>query len=345
MRIALADGTVLDTEDAASVAAFRHSRAELLLGLALLSRRVHENARLAERIRHKYRMKNTTGYGLNALTDFTDPVDILTHLMIGSEGTLGVITELTLKLHPLPEATAAAMVNFPTVKAAVEAATETIQLGLPVARVELADEVTMRGIGERSSLPMAAKPTLFFDLHGTVAGVQEHAAALGEIVRAHGAEGFEWTTDAAESKRLWSARHQAYESTLALRPGSRGMATDVCVPVSRLVDCIEETRVDLDQSGVFAGIVGHVGDGNFHLTIALDPAVPAEVEAVEQLHDRLVHRAIAMEGTCTGEHGVGYGKAHFLHVEHDTETMAMMRRIKDAMDPLGLMNPGKVLSR
>ena len=269
----------------------------------------------------------------------------LTHLMIGSEGTLGVITELTLKLHPLPEATAAAVVNFPTVKAAVEAATETIQLGLPVARVELADEVTMRGIGERSSLPMAAKPTLFFDLHGTVASVQEHAAALGEIVRAHGAEGFEWTTDAAESKRLWSARHQAYESTLALRPGSRGMATDVCVPVSRLVDCIEETRVDLDQSGVFAGIVGHVGDGNFHLTIALDPAVPAEVEAVEQLHDRLVHRAIAMEGTCTGEHGVGYGKAHFLHVEHDAETMAMMRRIKDAMDPLGLMNPGKVLSR
>ena len=123
------------------------------------------------------------------------------------------------------------------------------------------------------------------------------------------------------------------------------MATDVCVPVSRLVDCIEETRVDLDQSGVFAGIVGHVGDGNFHLTIALDPAVHAEVEAVEQLHDRLVHRAIAMEGTCTGEHGVGYGKAHFLHVEHDAETMAMMRRIKDAMDPLGLMNPGKVLSR
>ena len=237
------------------------------------------------------------------------------------------------------------MVNFPTVKAAVEAATETIQLGLPVARVELADEVTMRGIGERSALPMAAKPTLFFDLHGTVAGVQDHAAALGEIVRAHGAEGFEWTTDAAESKRLWSARHQAYESTLALRPGSRGMATDVCVPVSRLVDCIEETRVDLDQSGVFAGIVGHVGDGNFHLTIALDPAVHAEVEAVEQLHDRLVHRAIAMEGTCTGEHGVGYGKAHFLHVEHDAETMAMMRRIKDAMDPLGLMNPGKVLSR
>ena len=268
----------------------------------------------------------------------------LTHLMIGSEGTLGVITELTLKLHPLPETTAAAVVNFPSINAAVEAATETIQMGLPVARVELADAVTMRGIAERSELPVAEKPTLFFDLHGTAAGVQEHAEALGEIVKAHGAEGFEWATDPAESKRLWSARHQAYEATIALRPGARGMATDVCVPVSRLAECIEETRVDLDQSGVFAGIVGHVGDGNFHLTIALDPDVPAEVEAVEQLHDRLVHRAIAMEGTCTGEHGVGYGKARFLPVEHDAETMAMMRRIKDAMDPLGLMNPGKVLS-
>ena len=268
----------------------------------------------------------------------------LTHLMIGSEGTLGVITELTLKLHPLPEATAAAVVNFPTVQAAVEAATETIQMGLPVARVELADAVTMRGIAERSALPMAAKPTLFFDLHGSTASVLEHAQALGEIVQAHGAEGFEWATDPTESKRLWSARHQAYESTIALRPGSKGMATDVCVPVSRLAECIEETRIDLDQSGVFAGIVGHVGDGNFHLTIALDPDVAEELEAVEQLHERLVHRAIAMEGTCTGEHGVGYGKAHFLHIEHDAETMAMMRRIKDAMDPLGLMNPGKVLS-
>ena len=268
----------------------------------------------------------------------------LTHLLIGSEGTLGVITELTVKLYPLPEATASAVVNFPTVRDAVEAAIETIQMGLPVARIELLDEVTMHAIVLRSQLPMAERPTLFIDLHGSVAGVQEHAAALGEVVAAHGAEGYEWTTDPTEAKRLWSARHQVYEATIALRPGCRGMPTDVCVPVSRLAECIEESRADLDRSGVFAPIVGHVGDGNFHLTIVVDPTSAEEVEAAEALHDRLVQRAIAMEGTCTGEHGVGSGKVRYLPIEHDAETMAMMRRIKDAMDPLGLMNPGKVLA-
>jgi len=268
----------------------------------------------------------------------------LTHLLIGSEGTLGVITELTVKLHPLPEATASAIVNFPTVRAAVEAATETIQMGLPVARVELADEVTMHAIAQRSELPVAERPTLFFDLHGSAAGVQEHAAALGEIVAAHGAEGYEWSTDPSECRRNWHARHQVYEATVALRPGCRGMPTDVCVPVSRLADCIEESRADLTESGVFAPIVGHVGDGNFHLTIVVDPNSEAELAAAQGLSERLVRRALAMEGTCTGEHGVGTGKIKYLALEHDAETMAMMRRIKDAMDPLGLMNPGKVLS-
>ncbi len=268
----------------------------------------------------------------------------LTHLMIGSEGTLGVITELTVKLHPLPEATASAIVNFPTVRDAVEAATETIQMGLPVARVELADEVTMHAIAQRSELPVAERPTLFFDLHGSETGVQEHAAALGEIVAAHGAEGYEWSTDPAECRRIWHARHQVYEATVALRPGCRGMPTDVCVPVSRLADCIEESRADLTESGVFAPIVGHVGDGNFHLTIVVDPDSEEEVAAAIGLSERLVKRALDMEGTCTGEHGVGTGKIKYLPLEHDAETMAMMHRIKDAMDPLGLMNPGKVLS-
>ncbi|MGI9117119.1 MAG: FAD-binding oxidoreductase [Gaiellales bacterium] len=268
----------------------------------------------------------------------------LTHLMIGSEGTLGIITELTVRLFPLPEATASAVVSFPSVPAAVEAATETIQMGLPVARIELADALTMRAIAQRSGLPIAERPTLFLDIHGSATGVLEHAERLGEIVEAHGAEGFEWSTDPAECKRIWSARHQVYEATRALRPGCQGMPTDVCVPVSRLAECIVETQADVERSGVFAPIVGHVGDGNFHLTIILDRDDPAEVEAAEALHDRLVHRAIAMEGTCTGEHGVGSGKTKYLHVEHDAETMAMMRRIKDAMDPLGLMNPGKVLS-
>ena len=267
----------------------------------------------------------------------------LTHLMIGSEGTLGVITELTVRLHPLPEATASAVVNFPSVHAAVEASTETIQTGLPVARIELADGMTMKAIALRSGLPIAERPTLFIDLHGSDSAVREYAERLGEIVATHGAEGFKWTTDSAESKRIWSARHQVYEATRALRPGCAGMPTDVCVPVSRLAECIVETQADVEQSGVFAPIVGHVGDGNFHLTIIVDRDDPAEVEAAEALHDRLVHRAIAMEGTCSGEHGVGSGKVRFLHDEHDAETMAMMRRIKDAMDPLGLMNPGKVL--
>jgi len=268
----------------------------------------------------------------------------LTHLMIGSEGTLGVITELVVRLFPLPEATASAVVSFPSVPAAVEAATETIQTGLPVARIELADALTMHAIAQRSGLPIAERPTLFIDLHGSDSAVREYAERLGGIVASHGAEGFEWSTDPAECRRIWSARHQVYEATRALRPGCSGMPTDVCVPVSRLAECIVETQADVEASGVFAPIVGHVGDGNFHLTIIVDRDDPAELEAAEALHDRLVHRAIEMGGTCTGEHGVGSGKARFLQVEHDPEALMMMRRIKDALDPRGLMNPGKVLA-
>jgi len=201
----------------------------------------------------------------------------------------------------------------------------------------------MRAIAQRSGLPVAERPTLFIDLHGSAAGVREHAAGLGAIVAAHGAEDYRWSSDPAEARELWHARHQAYEATVALRPGSRGMATDVCVPVSRLAECVEATRLDLDDSGLLATMVGHVGDGNFHLTLVLDPDDHGEIERAEALHDRLVRRAIAMEGTCTGEHGVGYGKVAYLPLEHDDETMLMMRRIKDAMDPLGLMNPGKIL--
>ncbi|MFM7552530.1 MAG: FAD-binding oxidoreductase [Actinomycetota bacterium] len=267
----------------------------------------------------------------------------LTHLMIGSEGTLGVICELTLRLFPLPEATSAAVVSFPSVRAAVEAATETIQLGLPVARIELLDALQMRAIALRSGLPIAERPTLFLDLHGSERGVREDADRLGAVVAGHGAEDYTWTHDPAEAERLWSARHQAYEAAVALRPGCRAMATDVCVPVSRLADCVEETRLDLDASGVMATILGHVGDGNFHLTILLDPDDPAEVHAAEALHDRLVQRALAMEGTCSGEHGVGYGKSGYLEAEHGPAALGMMRAVKAAIDPLDLMNPGKVL--
>ncbi len=267
----------------------------------------------------------------------------LTHLMIGSEGTLGIVVEATLRLQPLPEATASAVVAFPTVRAAVEATTEAIQLGLPVARIELADALQMRAIAARSELPLAAAPTLFLELHGSAAGVAEEAERLGRVVDAHGASGYRWSDDPAEARRLWAARHDAYEASIALRPGCRGLATDVCVPVSRLADCVEETIADLAEADLLAPIVGHVGDGNFHLTILLDPDDAAEIERAEALHDRLVRRALAMDGTCTGEHGVGYGKRRYLPLEHGDDAIAMMRAIKDALDPLGLMNPGKVL--
>ncbi len=268
----------------------------------------------------------------------------LTHLMIGSEGTLGVITELTLRLQPLPEATSSAVVSFPSVRAAVEAATETIQTGLPVARIELADAAQMRAIALRSGLPVAERPTLFIDLHGSTSSVREHAEALAAIVAAHGADDYRWSSDPAEARELWHARHQAYEASIALRPGARGMATDVCVPVSRLADCVDETRVDLDDSGLLATMVGHVGDGNFHVTLVLDPDDADEIARAEAFHDRLVHRALAMEGTCTGEHGVGYGKIRYLPIEHDPAAMDLMHRLKAAIDPHGLMNPGKVLA-
>ena len=269
----------------------------------------------------------------------------LTHLMIGSEGTLGVITELTLRLQPLPEAATSALVSFPSVRAAVEAATETIQLGLPVARIELLDALQMEAIARRSGTDFPARPTLFIELHGSPTGVAEHAATLGVIVAAHGAEDYEWSADPAECRRIWSARHQAYEAGVAMAPGKQGFATDVCVPVSRLADCLEQTRADLDESGLLAMMLGHVGDGNFHLTIIIDPNDEEELARAHALHERMVLRAIAMDGTCTGEHGVGYGKARFLPLEHDASAMLTMRRIKDALDPLGLMNPGKVLEQ
>ncbi|NNG04944.1 MAG: FAD-binding protein [Inquilinus sp.] len=266
----------------------------------------------------------------------------LTRLLVGSEGTLGVITELTLRLHGIPEAMSAAVCPFPTVADAVNTVIQTIQLGVPVARIELLDATQMDACNRYSKLNFAVLPTLFFEFHGTERGVVEQAELVGDIAAEFGGSEFQWETRAEDRSKLWQARHDAYYAALALRPGSQGMPTDVCVPISRLAECIEETRADVERAGVLAPLVGHVGDGNFHLVYVLDPENAAEIERAEELHERMVLRALAMGGTCTGEHGIGYGKLRFLEAEHG-EAVAVMRQIKQALDPLNIMNPGKVI--
>ena len=266
----------------------------------------------------------------------------LTRLFVGSEGTLGVITEVTLRVHGIPEAISSAVCAFPDLGAAVDTVIATMQSGVPVARIELLDEVQMDAVNRYSKLDYEVAPTLFFEFHGSEAGVVEQVKTVESLARDLGGGDFRWATRPEERARLWQARHDAYYACLALRPGAKGMATDVCVPISRLAECILETRADIDRSGLLAPIVGHVGDGNFHLVLVIDPDDPDELRRAEALNERMVMRALAMDGTCTGEHGVGYGKMEFLTAEHG-EAVSVMRAIKVALDPLNIMNPGKIV--
>jgi D-lactate dehydrogenase (cytochrome) len=267
----------------------------------------------------------------------------LTRLFVGAEGTLGVITEIRLRIYPLPDVIAAAVCGFPSVTEAVEACIECIQLGIPVARIELLNQVQMAACNRRSDLGLPERPTLFIELHGGEAAVKEAAEAVEIVTKSHGGASFEWTTDPKVRDRLWTARHQAYYAALALRPGARALTTDVCVPISRLAECIVETERDLEREGTPSPIVGHVGDGNFHVVYLFDPLDVAELSKARGFHERLVHRALAMGGTCTGEHGIGYGKVAFLREEHG-DAVDTMVAIKAALDPYGIMNPGKIIS-
>jgi D-lactate dehydrogenase (cytochrome) len=264
----------------------------------------------------------------------------LTHLFVGAEGTLGVITEVTLRLHALPEAVAVAVGAFPTVQDAVETVIETIQLGLAVARIEFMDDRMVAAVNRYSHLSLAEQPTLLFEFHGISQSVVEESARQAEqLAREHGASGLGWESSPAGRERLWQARHDAYYASRALSPGSQVLTTDVCVPISRLADCIVATRADLDRLSFQSTIVGHVGDGNFHVLCLLGAEQTEEAEAFSY---RLVERAHAMGGTCTGEHGVGYGKKKYLRAEHG-EALETMRTIKRALDPENRMNPGKVV--
>jgi D-lactate dehydrogenase (cytochrome) len=268
----------------------------------------------------------------------------LTRLFVGAEGTLGIITELTLRLHGRPEAVASATAWFESIDAAVNAVILIVQLGIPVARIELLDEAQMDACNRHSRLTRPVAPTLFFEFHGqSEASVDEQAQAVGDIVAEHGGRDYARAVTPEDRAKLWQARHDAYYAALALRPGSRGWTTDVCVPISRLADCIRETKRDLADSPLVGPLVGHVGDGNFHLVMPINPDDASEMAAAEHLTDRLVARALAMGGTCSGEHGVGVGKMKFLEAEHGAAALDVMRAIKQALDPGNLMNPGKVL--
>jgi len=266
----------------------------------------------------------------------------LTRLFIGSEGTLGIITEVTVRLYGIPEAISAAVCDFPTIEDAVNTVILTIQNGVPVARIELLDAAQMAAINSYSKLNHKVAPTLFFEFHGTSAGVAEQAETVKAIAGEHGGNEFRWATTSEERSKLWRARHDAYYAALALRPGAKGWATDVCVPISRLAECIGETKRDLSSSTIPSALVGHVGDGNFHLVFMIDPQRPEEIAEAGRINDRMVARALAMEGTSTGEHGVGYGKMDFLVSEHG-EALSVMRSIKKALDPSNIMNPGKIV--
>ncbi|MGH8663725.1 MAG: FAD-linked oxidase C-terminal domain-containing protein, partial [Burkholderiales bacterium] len=274
--------------------------------------------------------KSSTGYDL-------------TRLVVGSEGTLGVITEVAVRLHGVPPAMSAAVCAFPTLQAAVDTVIETIQSAIPVARIELLDEMQVRGVNNYSKMNHAEAPTLFFEFHGTEAGVAEQAEMVGELARSNGGSDFRWATRPEERNRLWQARHDAYYGGLSLRAGARGYVTDVCVPISRLAECVTATKQDIERSGLIAPIVGHVGDGNFHLVILVDPNDADEVARAAALNEQVVRRALAHGGTCSGEHGVGYGKLPFMGAEHG-EALALMHTIKFALDPHNLMNPGKIIA-
>ncbi len=267
----------------------------------------------------------------------------LTHLFVGSEGTLGVLTEVTLRLHPLPEAVSVAVCSFETVRGAVETVIEGIQLGAGLARVEFLDDKQIEAINRYSIIDLAVLPTLFFEFHGmNDRDVQEQAELLQTLAAEHGGQGFKWKTNLEDMEQLWSARHNAYFASRALRPGAEVMSTDVCVPISRLAECITETKNDLANFSFPATIVGHVGDGNFHVLCVIDAKNKAELDEAARFSERIVERALRMSGTSTGEHGIGYGKMKYLRDEHG-DAVEIMRTIKRALDPDNRMNPGKVV--
>jgi D-lactate dehydrogenase (cytochrome) len=268
----------------------------------------------------------------------------LTRLMVGSEGTLGVITQLTLRLSGIPEAISGGTCPFPSVEACCNTAIHTIQSGIPIARIELLDALQVRACNLHSKLGLPETPMLFLEFHGTEASVAEQSKRFGEIAAEFGGGPFNWTTRPEERTRLWEARHHAAMSNFTLRPGASMVATDVCVPISRLAECVTETQRDIAESRILAPIVGHVGDGNFHLTLLIDMDDADEVKRAKALSERLVERALAMDGTCTGEHGVGQGKMKYMAAEHGAAALAVMASIKRALDPQNIMNPGKIVS-
>jgi len=268
----------------------------------------------------------------------------LTRLFVGSEGTLGVITEVTLRIYPLPEAISAAVCSFPALEGAVRTTIETIQLGVPIARVELIDANSVRMVNTHSKLALPERPMLLMEFHGSPAGVEEQAQTVQEIAAGNGGNAFEWATTPEERTRLWTARHNAYFAAIQSKPGCRAITTDTCVPISRLADCLLESIEEADASGIPYFLVGHVGDGNFHFGYLVDPVSPDERAKAEDLNSRLVARALRFGGTCTGEHGVGLHKMQFLVEEAGAGTVAMMRSIKQALDPRNIMNPGKIFS-
>jgi D-lactate dehydrogenase (cytochrome) len=269
----------------------------------------------------------------------------LTRLIVGAEGTLGIITELTLRLSGIPEAIASGICPFPSVEAACNATILTIQSGIPVARIELLDALQVHACNAYSKLALPETPMLFLEFHGTEASVAEQSERFGEIAQELGGGPFDWATRAEDRTRLWQARHDAYWAAQRLRPGTQALSSDVCVPISRLAECVVATQEDAAASRFIAPIVGHVGDGNFHMLLMVDRDDADEVKRAEELLERLVERALAMDGTCTGEHGVGQGKIKYLQAEHGEPALATMRAIKQALDPLDIMNPGKIFSR
>ena len=268
----------------------------------------------------------------------------LTRLMVGSEGTLGVITEVTLKLYPLPEAISAAVCSFPSIEAAVRTTIQIIQLGIPIARVELIDINTVRMVNSYAKLDLTEAPMLLMEFHGTPASVKEQAELVQEIASEFGGTAFDWATTPEARTRLWTARHNAYFAAIQSKPGCRAISTDTCVPISRLADCLLESVAETDASGLPYFLVGHVGDGNFHFGYLIDPNSQEERDIAEALNQKLVARALSLEGTCTGEHGVGLHKMDFLLTETGAGAVDMMRTIKHALDPLNIMNPGKIFA-
>ena len=267
----------------------------------------------------------------------------LTRLYVGSEGTLGIITEVTLRLHPIPETISSAVCGFETLEGAIDTVVQSIQSGVPLARVEILDDMQIRAVNAWSKLSLPEVTTLFFEFHGSPGGVAEQVELVGALAAANGGGDFAWSNLSEERAKLWKARHEAYYAAIALRPGAVGWATDVCVPISRLPECITETKRDLQGSSVPATILGHVGDGNFHVIFALDPASQDDLAEVQAINARLVARALAMDGTCTGEHGVGLGKQDWL-VEELGDAVEVMRVLKRALDPKDLFNPGKIFA-